>query len=95
MSPSYWLDFNTVRVGEGTVDDEDYLNPSFASEDVIRFTYNNSTNVVTQVANVYTNRQFLPANSNTQVVYTPSRNWDPATKKYVDDNVNTKTFYIT
>lgn len=60
--------------------------PSFVADDGIRFTYDNTTNQVTQVTSISEELGFLPTNSSAEVVYTPYRDWDPATKKYVDDN---------
>lgn len=42
----------------------------------------------------YLDINYLDTNASYSSPYTPSTPWNPATKKYVDDNVNTKTFTL-
>jgi hypothetical protein len=51
----------------------------------------NSSNTVTNIYSETLDVDVLPAYSSSAVVYTPVNSWDPATKKYVDDNKVTAT----
>jgi hypothetical protein len=44
-----------------------------------------SNDTVTEITESYTSPSFLPTDSSVEILYSPYRDWDPATKKYVDN----------
>lgn len=85
-SPNYALHF----IGGTSISTTDAGNnkttPYHLGGRMLNIEYNSSDEVVT-IHTYSAGNDFLPSNSTAEVVYTPTENWDPATKKYVDDTV--------